>query len=122
MNAERDTQITQEHLIDLLYFQYKLDVLDHRLNGAGVEIPNFAGEEVLGESLLDIVLSILGFPEDNTTDSDVPPEEMFCRDYVQNTSRESRAASTSASSSRSTTSTNKLMSVTNPTRTWCAHS
>ena len=52
---------------------------------SGVEIDGLhtvVDEEIPDSPFLTIVIDLLGFPQDNSTDDNVPIEHRFCRDWL----------------------------------------
>ncbi|MDB4926758.1 hypothetical protein [Mucilaginibacter sp.] len=74
------------HFIDLLFEEYKLSSFIWKMMSFGVNM------ERVDVKNYDIVLDMIGFPADNTlefnmrdVDYDNPPENFFCRDWLDNT-------------------------------------
>jgi hypothetical protein len=80
----------KEHLINLLFEEYKLNCFIDKLNSIGVNVDKL---EVKNH---EVVMDIIGFPKDNTLDFYKNPEkhpecdrnnlpdDFFCRDWLDN--------------------------------------
>ena len=81
------------HLVDLLFQQFKQEKYFEQFEQSGIEFSS----EILVDNL-EIILDLIGFPEDNTLEYDldclnsdevrrdetkkIPDDDMFCRDSL----------------------------------------